>query len=154
MSNLLPEFFLTLIFKVTICYNAKNVSFAFDSHFYRAILILEVQIFFTVTMSHVSILCTGIYYCQSGDEYGHFEKFCEKFLPGILIKEIESGQSSPQRLALVLFPSSANRQDPTNSLKQLLTDALFNYQISGECNIKSIIYLILIKTNEIKLIDC
>lgn len=71
-----------------------------------------------------------IYYCQSGDEYGHFEKFCEKFLPGILIKEIESGQSSPQRLALVLFPSSANRQDPTNSLKQLLTDTLFNYQIS------------------------
>lgn len=135
MSNLLPEFFFALVCKVTICYNAKKVSFAFDSHFYRAILILEVQIFITVTMSHVSILCTGIYYCQSEDEYGLFEKFCEKFLPGILIKEIESGQSSPQRLALVLFSSSANRQDPKNSLKQLLTDTIFNYQISGECNI-------------------
>lgn len=86
-------------------------------------------------MSHVSILCAGIYYCQSGDEYGHFKKFCEKFLPGILIQEIESGQSSPQRLALVLFSSSENRQDPKNSLKQLLTDTLLKYQISGECNI-------------------
>lgn len=44
-----------------------------------------------VIMLHVLIFCIGIYYCELEDEYGYFEKFCEKFFLGILIKEIELG---------------------------------------------------------------
>lgn len=78
-------------------------------------------------------LWTGIYYCQKKNGDGKFEKFCKIFLPNDFeVKELRCKDPIPDRLFLVFFLPSVNRQNNVDVLYDFVTNMIELFQIKGK----------------------
>lgn len=78
---------------------------------------------------------SGIYYYQEdfGDKI--FKSFWKKFLPkGYVAKELKRGDPSPNRLFLVFFLPSVNRQNNVDVVSDFIKRTMDKLKIRGNCN--------------------
>lgn len=81
---------------------------------------------------HSTPIFTGIHYYQEdvGDKL--FKSFWDKFLPkGYVAKEFKKGDPSPNRLFLVFFLPSVNRQNNVDVVSEFITQTMDKLKIKG-----------------------
>lgn len=87
------------------------------------------------TYVHPSMLSTCIYYCKKDTEDDTFTRFCRIFLPNLVVKELQTGQTSDSRLFLVLNLPIENRQNREEVLSNLISQICAKYQLKGSMDI-------------------
>lgn len=74
---------------------------------------------------------TGLFYCQQNTGDKTFEKFCQTFLPDVVVKEIESGYINEKNIVLVILLPSCNRQNHSGVLIRLINETAEKYESEG-----------------------
>lgn len=88
-----------------------------------------------------SFLFTDIYYYQTEGGNRHFQNFCDTLLKHLTVKELELKEPIPERLFLVFFLPSVNRQNKVDVISRFITKTMEPFNAKGGCNC----YLIICK---------
>lgn len=82
----------------------------------------------------INFLFTDIFYYQKDKGNEHFQKFCDTFLKHLKVQELEFQEPIPERLFLVFFLPSVNRQNKVDVISSFIVETKERLHAKGECN--------------------